>query len=155
MQSVECHFLASGTKLRAKGISLPRYRDGGFLELAAHDAAFPFEDCRVKELQVILNAETDIGAILRSQLILEELLTDFLSRSLVKPEFIRRRSLSFKLDPLEALGLLVPDHRQLLQAIIDMRNRIAHNLEYKVSESDLERLLDGMSPRMKASIWPP
>jgi len=82
--------------------------------LAAHDAAFPFEDSRVKELQVILNAETDIGAILRSQPILEEILTDFLSRSLVKPEFIRRRSLSFKLDLLEALGLLVPDHRQLL-----------------------------------------
>jgi len=32
-----------------------------------------------------------------------------------------------------------------------MRNRIAQNLEYKVSESGLERLLDGMSPRMKAS----
>jgi hypothetical protein len=115
------------------------------------DEGFPYEGSRVKELQAILNDETDVGAILRAQLILEEVLTDFLGLSLVNPTFIRRRSFSFKLDLLQALGLMTPGHKALLQRLLELRNRIAHTLQYLVTDSDLQELHDSLSPRAKAS----
>lgn len=104
------------------------------------------------ELQAILNQETDVGAVLRAQLLMEEIITEFLRRSLVVPGFVDKRTFSFKMALLEALGLTVPRVAEPLQCLNRLRNRMAHELRYQVLERDVAILHDSLPERSKAGF---
>lgn len=86
--------------------------------------------------------------VLRSHLYFDHVVTQMLLEGLKNPDAIQARRMGFaqKLDLLDALGLIRKDFLAPLKVINDLRNRLAHRLEFKVSLK-IVRDLENCTPR--------
>src|SRR5262249_6969459 len=80
--------------------------------------------------------------VIQGHLYFDHVVTQMLVEGLVNPDAIQARRLAFsqKLDLLEALGLVEKPYLAPLRVINDLRNKFAHQLEFKVSRKAVRDL---------------
>lgn len=102
-----------------------------------------------------LSKSRDVLAIvLKSHLFIEKTTEDILTYSLEYPNksIDDRKSFSYKVNLLEALGYDRKNMISRLRAINDIRNEYAHNLEYKISKEDIKPLVKNLSINNKSLV---
>lgn len=100
---------------------------------------------RFMRLFYALHSTEDILAfIIRGHLYCEASLVELLRQSFKNPDAVNidRLTFSLKVNLCSALGSLTPDLRSGLLQLNSLRNKIAHNLEYEVQESDQVDLIN-------------
>jgi len=104
-------------------------------ELQKRTSVFSFDTDRLKER---IGKGEKWQQLIQAHLYLDHVLTQLLVEALAKPDEIQTTRLGFsqKFDLVGALGLL-PDHMTgCVQFVNRLRNKIAHNLEFEISQQD-------------------
>ncbi|MEH6994241.1 hypothetical protein V7075_16220 [Neobacillus drentensis] len=85
-----------------------------------------------------------LSTVLRGHLYIESELEKQLNEYLAHPEVLEMDRLKFsdKLTWLVALGLLSKENRMPYKRLNELRNKFAHNIEYQLQESDLEKIVN-------------
>lgn len=99
-------------------------------------------------LQEALRKEDDLGAFIRAHLHFESAIEEFFDRTLTKANAVSwtRYGFSFKIELLEALGILSAEHLKVLRTVNRLRNRFAHSLDYKITKQDSDLLYRCLPP---------
>jgi hypothetical protein len=115
-------------------------------------------DDHLKEIRDRFIADTqgedDLGVILRAHLYLESTLDGLIREFLEKPDTIELDRLQFpvKLQLAAAIGALLDEYVAPLKFLNSLRNKFAHNIGAKISESDEENLFSSMPRDDQAKI---
>lgn len=111
----------------------------------------------VDEFMKATNEEDELQIILRGHLYIEHEIEKLLRNHLVEPDVILggRNKLMFngKLNLVVALGLLPKDKRGPYDKLGGLRNKYAHRLNYKMTEKDLNGLVDSMDKEIKGGVF--
>jgi hypothetical protein len=94
-----------------------------------------------------------LALVIRGHIYLEHVLIQTVSEEMAKPNEIEMRRLSFpaKLDLGIAMGLIDSEWRPAVNRVNEMRNKMAHRLEYKFEDKDKLELLR-MMPKYAQDI---
>ncbi|GAC1468014.1 MAG: hypothetical protein PVSMB11_03610 [Desulfuromonadaceae bacterium] len=89
---------------------------------------------------------------MRGHLYVEASLNRLISLRFLVPKAFDLATMHYpaKVDLAVALGMLGKDELGSLRALNTLRNRLAHNIEHKVTEKEVRQLLDTMSPTVRA-----
>lgn len=106
------------------------------------------------ELVGVLQEADDIGILLRGHLWIEVLVEYAARGSLKHPNAIRWDAARFehKLALAEATGAIDADVASALRGFNGLRNRLAHDLDFGVSEADVKTFIGRLSPEHKERI---
>lgn len=85
----------------------------------------------------IVPIKDDLLLVLKTHLIIEKLIEEILSAMLVKPDEIIEMNFFRKIQIIEALGIKNNNIIVKLKALNSLRNKFAHNLDYKIKNEDL------------------
>jgi hypothetical protein len=79
-----------------------------------------------------------LALVIRGHIYLEHVLIQTVSEEMARPDEVEMRRLSFpaKLDLGIAMGLIDPDWRPALNRVNEMRNKMAHRLEYTFDDKE-------------------
>lgn len=108
-------------------------------ELRKHTEVFSYDEDRFK-------ARVSDGErwqqLLQAHLYYDHVITRLLVDALVKPDAINATRMSFlqKLQLINALGLLSDEIVSTVEAINKLRNKIAHRLDFEISDKDVSDL---------------
>jgi hypothetical protein len=99
-----------------------------------------------------INADDPLQIIVRGHLYVEASLNRLISLRFLFPKAFDLANMHYpaKVDLALALGVLHKDDAGSLRALNTLRNRLAHNIEHKVTPKDVRQLLDTMSPTVRA-----
>ncbi len=92
-----------------------------------------------------LQAEDDLGAVIRAHLYIEYFIDQILNFVVPKPELLKPLKLDFdgKVNLITALGV-DPDIKNPLSALGGMRNRFAHKPNHKLDKSEVNNLYNSL-----------
>jgi hypothetical protein len=92
--------------------------------------------------------------LIQGHLYIDHVIVNMLTEALEKPASIRLSRLGFqqKLELVEALALLPTELVSIASLVNKLRNRIAHSLEFQVSESDVIDLRNCVPSRMREAL---
>lgn len=111
----------------------------------------------VTEFMKDTNEEDELQIILRAHLYIEHEIEKMLRHHLFDPSVILdgRNKLNFntKLKLLVALGLIPKNKKSSYDQLGALRNKYAHTLKYKMTEKDLNSLVDSMDSEIKGEIF--
>ncbi|WP_255262190.1 hypothetical protein [Bacillus cereus] len=103
------------------------------------------------------NEEDELQIILRGHIYIEHEIEKMLINHLVEPSVIMggRNRLNFntKLNLAVALGLLPKDKKSPYDKLGGLRNKYAHKLNYKMTELDLNKLVDSMDKEIRSNVF--
>ncbi|WP_149185471.1 hypothetical protein [Bacillus sp. AY2-1] len=110
-----------------------------------------------KDVQEFLNATVggdELQVILRGHLYIEHELEKLLKIYMVEPELVLTERFMFmnKINLAIALGALSLDKKIPYKRLNDLRNKYVHQLKFKVSETDLNRLVDSFDRDLRGEI---
>ncbi|MDV2685177.1 hypothetical protein RYX56_12505 [Alkalihalophilus lindianensis] len=96
-----------------------------------------------------LENDDELQIIIRTHLYIESQFASFLKRALINHKVLNLNKMSYhnKLNLCVALGLFDEAHSSSYREYNTLRNKIAHNLDYKVSQKDL------ISVKKAAAEW--
>ncbi len=79
-----------------------------------------------------------LALVIRGHIYLEHVLIQTVTEEMVRPDEVEMRRLSFpaKLDLGVAMGLIDPNWRPALNRVNEMRNKMAHRLEYSFDDRE-------------------
>lgn len=119
------------------------------IELAAFRTTDSFAPIK-ERFRSHLSSEEPLEVLIRGHLWVEATMSGLLSRSLEKPEALDDARLSFSqtLALCDAMGLIPSDLIPVLRRLNKLRNRVAHNLDAELAESDQRELVALCSPRI-------
>jgi len=119
------------------------------IELAAFRTTNSFSPVK-ERFRGHLESDEPLEVLIRGHLWVEASLSGLLSRRLVKPEAIDDARFTFmhRLALCDALGLVPSDLLPVIRRLNKLRNRVAHNLDAAVSETDQRELIALCSPRI-------
>src|SRR5437016_971070 len=102
------------------------------------DTTYYFDEGFLKALYT----EDMLGAVIRTHLYIENALISFIATSLVFPEEFDFSKLNFpqKINLAQAMGLLFPHEIPAYKSLNNLRNDLAHHLDYVVTEKDVRDL---------------
>lgn len=106
----------------------------------------------------IINSNDPIIIVLKSHLYIENCLDRMLSRALPFPNKILKKTFSNKVDFFEALNLACPPDPNSTEVVFKLRqinkirNKLAHNLDKKITKKDIEGLMKGVTHKKGATI---
>lgn len=92
--------------------------------------------------------------LIQAHLYFEHVIAQILSEGLVKPEAISlsRMGFSQRLDLIEALGLLPDELVKPIRKMSKLRNKVAHNLTFEITDSDVRDLENCTPLRLRDAI---
>jgi hypothetical protein len=98
------------------------------------------------ELAQLLDSSDALGQILKGHLAVESVLGDALGTKAAQPKAFERLRLSFvrKVQLSVALGLLGESDEASFMVLNGIRNSLAHDYHYNISQSDAERLIESL-----------
>jgi hypothetical protein len=99
----------------------------------------------------ILQSEDALGAVIRAHLHIEAGLNEFLKASVYAPDQLPQLSYSNKIKLACALGL-GKEHAPPLQDLGRLRNKFAHELHFEFTQSDVDRLISGLSVGDRSAV---
>ena len=100
-----------------------------------------------------LQAEDDLGAVIRAHLYIEYFTDQILELVVPKPDLLKPLKLDFdgKVNLLVALGV-DPEIKKPLSALGLMRNKFAHRPNYKLDMSEINNLYESLGPSDKELV---
>ncbi len=98
-----------------------------------------FDELDQHAMESLVFDENEISPILKGHIFIEKVLETLISKNLLLPEalFKRTRSFELKIDLALAMGLIDLKYYSAFKAINNVRNNYAHKHNYKVSIADL------------------
>lgn len=102
---------------------------------AAAAMAWSFD---LEKMKSHLDGDDELIVIVRGHLYLEHVLIAFLTEALRYPEAVKFRRIPYplKVDLCAALGVVPKDIVPVLIKVNELRNKVAHNLNYEFTEQD-------------------
>lgn len=121
------------------------------LELEANQFSFD-----VDAFQTRIEQGEDWHKIIQAHLYLDHAITRALSEALANPDAIRLSRMGFaqKLELIEALALLPDELISAATAVNRLRNRVAHELHFELSASDVSDLKNATPKHLRDAIHP-
>lgn len=109
----------------------------------------------VDEFMKATNEEDELQIILRGHLYIEHEIEKLLRNYLVEPKYVlgSRSMFMNKLNLATALGLISVSKRNSYKKLNDLRNAYAHELNYKMTEEDLNKLVDSMDEDLNGDVF--
>lgn len=100
------------------------------------------------------SSENYIQITLRAHLYIEHELRSLLSKNLKYPDLVVRERSKFAdiMRLVFAMGLRHRDEMKAIEQINKVRNYYSHNLDYQLSESDINDLINSLSSRLKSKF---
>lgn len=101
-----------------------------------------------EQFKTRISSEDRWQQLLQAHLYLDHVLTQMLLEELANPSAIHTNRMGFaqKLQLIDAMGLLPPDLLSCVEFINGIRNKIAHDLEFQISEKE-EQDLKNCTPK--------
>ena len=101
-----------------------------------------------------ISSEDTLAVVIRAHLYLEHWLNLLIEECLPEPGAIEieRQSFSFKVDLAVGLGVLPQTLKQPLLGVNSFRNRLAHDIEAQISQTDIDRLFKSFTKSDRHSI---
>jgi hypothetical protein len=98
-----------------------------------------------------INADDPLQIVVRGHLYVEAMLNKLICLRFPFPKAIDLADMHYpiKVDLAVALGMLSKDDAGSFRALNKLRNRLAHNIEYRVTSKDVRELLGTISPTMR------
>jgi uncharacterized protein YutE (UPF0331/DUF86 family) len=94
------------------------------------------------------SSKDEIVIVLKTHLFVENILDQVITAFLPKPKELLGKTFSDKIDIIKALNLPVVSNTntvQKLRALNKIRNKFAHNLDYRINQKDIEPLQKGLN----------
>lgn len=114
-------------------------------------------DREVEEFIKATNEEDELQIILRGHIYIEHEIEKMVRNHLVEPSAIlggrNRVPYNNKLKLAVALGVLPKDKKSPYDKLGGLRNKYAHKLNYKMTESDFRELVDSMDKDIKGDVY--
>ena len=89
-------------------------------------------------------ANNDIlSIVLKTHLFIENLIDEIIEKVFVKPKEIVNSKFFFKVQIIEALGIVPTNIINKIKTLNTIRNRFAHNINYRITLKDIKPLIDG------------
>jgi hypothetical protein len=103
-----------------------------------------------EELIAALDSEDDLGKVIRSQIIVENILERIIESKVESKDYLRKIDFTFDQKTKLALAFGVDSNfAKPIKCIGTMRNNFAHNLRGKINESDSNNFYKTFTPKNK------
>ncbi len=101
------------------------------------------EDEGFNRFKKIVDIKLDpVSMVLKAHLLAEYYIDQFIALKMPKGNILLDRGFTFsqKLSVLKAIDILLDDDSDQLEALNKIRNKCAHDMEYSISEADIDRI---------------
>lgn len=106
----------------------------------------------------LLRKRVEVGdrwqQLIQAHLFFDHVITNILTDALVKPEAVNAKRMSFlqKLQLIESMGLLPVEVIRPIGVVNDMRNKIAHDLRFEITDKEERDLFNSIQKHIR-EIW--